>query len=273
MLRSEKTELKVENSEECLSLSSFKQDFFRKNLLDSRLVLVFLLFSSTLSLKFTLNESLLAFLPFSFVLLSKHKEKKIKLHFYFLLLTFCFFCFLFSFLVRSIHYENAFFFVNIEENFLFSVEYALHLALVGICGLCAFVWLEAKEYAYAINWFFSFFSKKHAWKIALISLLVLRYFSSFLPLAKEMKLAVKYRLRNEKSFIKKISLYMTTLFSYFAQRNYELSIALFARNMNKKEVFDKKWEQSIFSSFEIFYEHLLLLFLFVFSLLLFFLEF
>ncbi len=248
---------------QCKSLS---KKYITKNQVDARYIMFFFLFTASSSLHFSLFQSLFAFFLFSAVLLFKYKEKNKKMHLYTLLFVFCFFCFLFSFLIKSIDYENTFVLKNVHENLLFSFEYALHLFLLGIIGLCLFIWQEAKEYACAITWYCSFFSRKHAWKLGLVSLLVLRYFSTLLIYARELKIAVQYRLRKGHSFTKKVSLYMVNLFSMFCDKNYDLSVALFARKMNRPEAFHKKWPKSPFLSFQNFKAHFLPFLLFFFSL-------
>ncbi len=251
-------------------LEEFKRAFLQSSCEDARYILFFFIFSASFSLYFDLMQSISAFILYSLVLLVKYKKQNRKKVFYNMLLIFCASCFVFTFLIKSINYdsiEQALVFLDIREHLLFSFEYALHLALLGILGLCLFTWLSAKEYACAIAWYCSFVSKKQAWKLALVSLLVLRYFSTMLALAKELKMSAQYMLRKEKSFTKKLTLYMAKLFSLLADRNYELSVALFSRRMNKEEVFLKKWQKKPFFSYANFKTHLIAFFVFLFSLL------
>ncbi len=251
---------------------AFEQTLLKKKNEDSRFILFFFLFSASASLDFSFMQSIFAFFLYSFVLLTKYSKQKKKPSLYYFLLVFCVCCFAFTFIIKSINYTHTLEFLNIREHLLFAFEYALHLALLGTLGLCTFTWMNAIEYMYAIHWYCSFISKEGAWKVALTSLLVLRYFSTMLHLARELKLSVNYVLRKEKSFIKKLTLYMAKLFSLLADKNYELSVALFARRMDKKEVFCKKWDTNSFLSYKNFKIHFIAFFVFMFSLLLIFIN-
>ncbi len=112
-------------------------------------------------------------------------------------------------------------------------------------AFCAYFSTSAREYALAVSWFASFFSKKHAHILGLLLLLVLKFFQDIFKIFMELKQNVSYKFRNtpQVSSFRKITICMKTLIFLFVKRIDELSIALFSKKLSEQEKFEKKWQK------------------------------
>ncbi len=222
--------------------SEKKRVFLYEN--DARFILFSLLLITYISLVYSSIYLLSYSILFTFFFFYMIYKKQRSFRAFFLLSSFCFFWGLMTVFIKSINYTNGFYFSNIKENFEFAYLFVLQLYFLGLVGLTTYNAASAKDYALAITWFFSFFSKKHAWKMGLVLLLVLKSFYDILKLGKEIKASVKYRLRNQNTFrqkIMKIFIFMQMLMNALARRNYELSMAIHLKGLNNKKAFTKEW--------------------------------
>lgn len=240
---------------------------------DARLVLFLFLSTACMVLHFSLFSLCASAFIYTFTFIKKAIGKKLSCLPVKLLSCFCIVWFFLTFALKVITYQKgSFMLIDIPSSFFFSFSFVLRLYVLGLLGLCTFIWLSAKEYALVLAWFFSFFSKEHGWKVGLVSLLVLRFFTDILKLAKELQISVKYRMRKKRNTIKNISLYMTSLLNMLSKRNYAISVALFVRGLNQESAFKKKWLTSSFSFVSFLKIHRAILLLFFLSFFLFALE-
>ncbi len=228
-----------------------------------------ILFSFLLFAYFAISFSLLYLIIFSIAILIyylfKTKEKKVSNKAVYFLLTFCTLWYFAILFVKSFSWNNEFTFVLNKANLLFSLTYVMRMFLLGLLGISTFISASAKEYALALVWIFSFISKKNAWKIGLVSLLVLKSFGDILKLAQNFKKSVSYQLRKEKNLVIKIKVYVLGLLRILNKRNYTLSVALFSRGLNTSESFKKEWKPIFSKDNFIKYYYFIILNLFAFS--------
>ncbi len=233
-----------------------------ENLHDARFVLFSFLFAASLSVRYTCPNLMLSSLIYTLFLLYiiKHQNKSRAL--IFAPLFFCSLWFLAIVVIRSLSFQNGLSFTLSREILLFSFAFVLKIYITAILGLCMYLSAKAKEYALSVAWFFSIFSKKHGWKMGLITLLVLKSFKDLFKIATHLKIGVHYRMANQKIH-KKLYFYTIALLRKTAQRNYETSVGLYTRKLNNKEAFQKEWEGVFTQNFLI--KHLFFICLCVFS--------
>ncbi len=218
-----------------------KDEFYR---IDIRLILL-----SFLSTAFCIWFLALEYLAFfglvytcMYFYLAKKEEKQA--FFYKNLLFFCCMWFIFLVLIQSIKIEEGqVYFVYNAEYLGFALEYILRIFLLALLGLTIFILASPKEYALALVYFSSFISKEHAWKVGLITLLILKFFIEFYELIAKMIEISFYRIKKRLPFHKRLYLFCQSFLRLLTEKNYNLSIALYARGLNKKEVFVVKQER------------------------------
>ncbi len=232
---------------------------------DARIILFSFLLTAYFAISFSTSYLLLFTVIFLCYYFFKTREKKLSTKPIYYLFVFCTLWFFAIFFVKSITWENGFSLVFEEGNLLFSFAYVARMFLLGLLGISTFISASAKEYAQALVWFFSFISKKNAWKVGLITLLVLKSFGDILKLAQSFKKSVMYQLRNERKISKKIKIYLLGLLRILNKRNYTLSIALFSRGLNTEKSFKKVWKPIISKDNLKKYYYFILLNLFAFS--------
>ncbi len=170
------------------------------------------------------------------------KKKKRELFFYKKLSFFCIAWFLCIYFMQIIEFEDFNFVFTLDKaHFFYALHFILKIFLLALLGLNLFLLASPKEYALALVYFASFFNKENGWKVGLISLIILKYFYEFYALCTQIIKISSYRLKKHLSIRKRIYYFTQNLLRILVDKNYALSIALFARGFNKREVFEKDW--------------------------------
>ncbi len=209
---------------------------------DARLLLVSFTLTAFFLWSLPLVSLFILAIVYSFLYFYTANKKNRESFFYKNLCLFCFLWALCIFIIQSFDFYNFKFYINFKlEHFLFALHFALRLFVLGLLGLNLFIMASPKEYALALVYFASFISTKHAWKVGLISLLILKYFYEFYELCTKMIKIASYRIKKHLSIKQRLYYFSQNLLRILVDKNYALSVALFARGFNNKKSFDKEW--------------------------------